>query len=386
MIKPMLLLRALSRVADAVGSGLGYALLVGTVASSPFVVMLRLQPPCNQAEGVCEDGGLGLGAVSFFWLGMMVGFVMGMVLSIRRKSPISNVIRKVASRLDHARPAGRTVGIVVLVTLVGTTIWFGRWVLVGRGDPPPVSLDIEIPLNEALRVGLARVETFHQGGGCVRFGAWGQDAPTSHSIRLFEISSTRSSEICPGVNEPETQDLLIVVSDEFSADPTPPRSQTPVEVSMAPNWYDVPTFGAVSIPSPTPVVVELDGLSGVVDDDALVWRITVANVGDGFAVPVINAVEGETEIALRKINESGRGSDPTSHVGRPAWSHACDRHTCSLGWALVASPSEPNGVQPTRIEMEIWLFDTNSDPALSIDECALVAERRATVDCTGTTE
>jgi len=381
----MILLRALWRVIRAVGCGLGYAVLIGAVVSSPFFVLLRLQPPCNQAVDICEDSGLGLGAVLFLWLGMLIGLVTGMILSALRKRPISHVIRSVGRRLSHARPVGQTVGIVTLVTLVGTIGWLGYWVLAGRGIPPQVSLDIEIPFDQSLGVGLARMETFHQGGGCVRFGTREPDGSTSGFTVAHEISSTQSTEICPGVNQPDTQELLIVAHGD-PADPRHPPSEIPVEVYMAPNWYDEPTFGAVSFPSPAPVVLELSSLRADVGEEPPVWRISLERIEDGFAVPVVTTVEGELVPSLWKLNEHGHGTDLSSQVGTPAWSHACDRHTCDVGWALVAWPSETNKVSPITIHMEIWLFDTDSDPILTIEECVEVAERGVTIHCISATD
>lgn len=377
----MILLRALWRVARAVGCGLGYAGLVGVIVSSPFFVLLRLQPPCNQAIDICEDGGLGLLALAALWLGMLVGFVTGIALSAFRARPISDVIRKVAIRLSHARSTVRTVGIVAVVTLVGSVGWLGYWVLTGRGSPPQVSLDIEVPFDQSLAVGLARIETFHQGGGCVRFGTREPNGSSSRSTLVYEISSTRTNEICPGVNQPETQGLLVVAYGD-PADPPHPPSEIPVQVYMAPNWYDEPTFGAVSFPSPTPEILELNALSGEVSQDPLIWRIRLHDIDGGFAVPVVTDVQGGLEPSLYKVDEHDNRTDLSSQVGVPSWSHACDLHTCDLGWAVVVWAPDSMEAVTIGIQMEVWIFDTGSNPTLTVASCAEGEVGNYTIECT----
>ena len=363
----MTLLTPLLRLIRAVGSGLIYALTFGTLLSGPFTFLLLIQPPCNQAVSVCEDSGAGLGAVLLFWVGALAGFATGFTFSRRRFRPFSNALRRIDRWLRRLGKPARIAWLITALSLVAAATWFGIWLNSRHRTPPPISMSLEVPLNESLGVGLARIETSHQGGGCVSFRSFVSDQSSFFSS-VYATSSTTDSHICPGVNQPESQELLLVAYHEQTGTVSK-ASTVPVQVHMQPNWYDEATFGAVSFPSPEPRVLSLDPISGTVNGEPLIWRIRLAGIAEGFAVPVITAIKGDLEVSLYKLDQYDNRTAVDWQVNSPSWSLSCDRHTCELGWAVVAWQPDTAGARQGSVALEVWVFDNSSEPTLTVTRC-----------------
>lgn len=354
-------LHALARVLRALLSGLGYAALAGVSVLLIFLAWFRAQPPGDAFAGLMMWF-----VAAFATLG---GFAVGVALSVAGIM----IIRRVPGLAWLHRRWGFPALVVVGALTSWGTVEVGQW-LQTSPPPPRMRTTVQVPFDDDLGVGVARVGISLTGEGCVGF--YNNTSPydaTSYFTRAYALSTPDSADDCNGLTAPVDQTVLAIMYDDLE-DGRPPPSSGDVVLQFTLDDENEGAFGRVVLPSLTPKILRAPPLDATIDSNVsgVTWRVRVEGVGDGFAVPVVDLSDREGPLSFALYEVAERGDRAKSRAGSAGllWPVACESPACERGWYLdvYREAGEPLDVEhEITVQVEVWAFDSDSEPSITVE-------------------